>query len=74
MHKKRPARLSLLRPVEIEDDVWAALNAAKPARCGAEALTCATQAGDEALVRLLLKGGVQPTQPAQDAPRGAAPL
>ena len=29
MYKKRPARLSLLRPVEIEDDVWAALNAAK---------------------------------------------
>lgn len=42
------------------------------ARCGAQALTFATQAGDEALVRLLLKGGVQPTQPAQDAPRGAA--
>ncbi|MEE2726899.1 MAG: hypothetical protein VX792_07475 [Candidatus Latescibacterota bacterium] len=46
MHKKRPARLSLLRPVEIEDDVWAALNAAKPARCGAQALTFATQAGE----------------------------
>ncbi len=39
---------------------------------GAQALTLATQAGDEALVRLLLKGGVHPTQPTQDAPRGEA--
>lgn len=42
------------------------------ARYGAQALIFATKAGDEALVRLLLKGGVHPTQPAQGAPRGAA--
>jgi ankyrin repeat protein len=39
---------------------------------GGQALTIAARAGQAKLVRALVRGGVEPTQPVPDAPRGAA--